>query len=399
MFSCRQNEKFEELGEVIGELRDHQPCPVGDEAPAGQMAGADAVLELLDVVLGASSGKMMFENAAACSPSVGDHRGVEKLSDDSLGAFVEGRSLDDHPECRRPTMRPVRELRPFGIFLPGIRAPSVSRKVLDGVAKGRSELCRDRELQSFFEETLHNLPAVEPGIKANADETITGQAGETLGDKAGRFMRSVLVSGAKSHADEKSRLRPEAQKRMQPLDPRIPVAGSLLEIAEDLNDGAVEIKGDGLLSTYVLGTPEKGMSYHALNLLDMTGGELAQELPRSGGSGNLKIVKVAPGGSLASQDFKVGEVRSADEEVIHEAHDEIRRGDASPPLLHRQLPETRDNAQLPAQVGNELQPRERGYFVIGRNVLNGSDSVCYLHLTSAPFWFTGFCFHPYFYQK
>jgi len=49
-------------------------------------------------------------------------------------------------------------------------------------------------------------------------------------------VRRVLVAGAKSHADEKPRLRPEAQERMQSLDPRISVSGSLLEIAEDFND-------------------------------------------------------------------------------------------------------------------------------------------------------------------
>ena len=112
--------------------------------------------------------------------------------------------------------------------------------------------------------------------------------------------------------------------------------------------------------------PEKGMPHHVFNLLDVTGGELAQELPGSGGSGNRKVIEVAPGGPFASQGFKVGKVRSADKKVIHEAHDKIRRGDTAPPPLHRQLPETRDNVQLPAQVGNELQPRERGYLVIGR---------------------------------
>lgn len=112
-------------------------------------------------------------------------------------------------------------------------------------------------------------------------------------------MRRVPVSGTKSHADEKPHLRPEAQERMQSLDPRISVSGALLEIAEDLDDGAVEIKGDGLPSTDELGASEKGMPYHVLDLLDVTGGELAQKLTRSGGSGNRKIVEIGSGSLFA----------------------------------------------------------------------------------------------------
>lgn len=134
--SCWQNEKLEELSEIVGELCDHEPRPVGDEALAGQMTGADAVLELLDIILGASSGEMRLQNAAAYAPSIGDYRGVEELSDDSLGAFVVRRSLNNHPECPRPAMGVVRELHPLGIFLPGVRLPALSRQRLDGVAKG-----------------------------------------------------------------------------------------------------------------------------------------------------------------------------------------------------------------------------------------------------------------------
>lgn len=244
----RQSEQLEPLGEIVGELGDHEPGAVGVKILAGEASSADTVFELLDEVLRPASSEVVFEDARSDSFSVGDDGRIEIFTDHALAAFVVGGSLDDHTEGFGPTHGPIGKLGPLGLRLPWVGFPGIFRSGFNGFAKGRSEHGRDRELQGFFQEIGGYLAAIEAGIESKSDATNGGNTGEALGDEAGGFMGAGSVPRAESHSHQDPGLRPEAKERMKSFDLGVAVPGSFFEVSVDLKDGAIEIEGDGLVA-------------------------------------------------------------------------------------------------------------------------------------------------------
>jgi len=248
MMFCRQCEQLEPLGEIVRELGDHKPRPVGVKVLAGEATSADAIFELFDEVLRSTSSEVMFENARSNTFSIGDGGRVEILPDDALAAFIEGDSLDDHAEGLGPTGRSIGELGPLGFRFPGVWFPGVFGSGFDGIAKARSEPGRDREFQGFFQKIGHHFPAIEAGIETKSNATNGGKTREALGDKARGFMSAGFVSRAESHSHQEPGLRPEAKKGMKSFDFGVAISGAFFEVSVDLKDGAVEIEGDGFIA-------------------------------------------------------------------------------------------------------------------------------------------------------
>ena len=248
MMLCRQSEKLEPLGEIVGKLGDHEPGAVGVKILAGEATSADTVLELFDEVLRPASSEMVFEDTRANSFSIGDNRRIEKFTNHTLVSFVVGGSFDDHTESLGPTDGTIGELGPFSVLLPWVGLPGIFENGFDGIAKGRSEPGRDRELEGFFQEIGDHLAAIEAGIESKSDATNGGNTGEALGDKAGGVMGTGSVTRAKSHSYQEPGLRPEAKERMESVDFGVAVSGSFFEVSVDLKDGAIEIEGDGLVA-------------------------------------------------------------------------------------------------------------------------------------------------------
>ena len=202
MFPDGQNEELEPLSEIVGELRDHEPGPVGGEAAAGERAGAETVLELLDVVLGAAAGEVVSDDARSCAPAVRNDGGVEELADHTLRAFVVGGSLDDHAEGPGPAHGSICDLRPLGPFLPGVAPPRPLGNALDRMAKGRGEPGRDGELEAPGEQCLDDLAAVKAGIHAQAHQPTLGKAAKAFAQEAYCTVRACSIAPAQTHTEQ-----------------------------------------------------------------------------------------------------------------------------------------------------------------------------------------------------
>lgn len=301
VFSSRQYEELESLGKVVSELGNYEPRPVGIEPLAGKVTGTETVLELFDVVLGATPGEVVFEDARSSSSSVGNDRDVEELADEPLAALIKGCPLNDQAKGFRPLLRLVGELGPFGLFFPGIGLPLLVGNGLDGPAEGGSKEGRDGEVQGLFNKIRDDIPAVETGIEAKAKPAVIGRhPREALSQKTGGTLGAGLVAATKSHAYQQPRLGPEAQQWMVSFDGRVCVSSPFFEIAVDLEDGAVEIERNGLITAHEAGTAEDGRSNHPFELFDVTGSEFSQELAGGGGRGYFEVVEMRASGLLTA---------------------------------------------------------------------------------------------------
>lgn len=371
VFSSGQHEEFECLGEVISELGDHEPGPVGIEPLAGKAAGTETVLELFDVILGTASGEMVFKDARSGAPPVGNDRDVEELAEEPLAALIKGCPLDDQAKGFWPLLGLVGELGPLGLFFPGIGLPVLLGNGLDGPAEGGSKEGRDGEVQSLFSEIGDDIPAVETGIEAKAKPAVIGgQAREALPQEAVGALGAGLVAAAKSHAHQQPCFGPEAQQRMESFDGRVGVSGAFFEVAVDLKNGAVEVECDGLIAAHEAGAPADGRSNHPFELFDMAGGEFSQELAGGSGRGYLEVVEMSAGGLLVAQDPEVAETRAADKEVVHETHEEVGHGNPSSAFLDGTSAKTRKDTEFVGEICEELQTAERSDLVRGRNVVD-----------------------------
>lgn len=90
----------------------------------------------------------------------------------------------------------------------------------------------------------------------------------------------------------------------------------------------------------------------------MAGGELSEELSGGGGRGNSEIVEERAGTVLVSKRIEIRQMRSADEEVMDEAHDEI--DDRNPPaaFFHGNSFQSSENTEFIRQIGDELEAGE-----------------------------------------
>jgi hypothetical protein len=398
-FPCRQNEELEPLSEVVGQLGDHKPRPVGDEASTGQVTGSQAVFELLDVVLSTSSTQMMLDETSACRPAVGQNRVVTELADHALVAFVMTDSLDDHAECSRPVLGVIGELTPVSVFLPGIGLPLIGGDCLNGSTEGGCELSGDAKLHALVQKIGDYLIVIEAGVHAHADVGVSWQARQTAADRAYRLVIAVSVAWSQLCSDKQSTLGPEAQQWMEAPDLLVTVMGPLFKEAVDLEDGAVQVQGNDSCPAYELGTFKDGVADDTFKLLYMADGELAEELTRGCGSGDLQIIEVSSCGLLPSEGFKVGQVRSAYEEAVHETHDEIRCGDPTSSLLDAYSIEATEDPEPVGHISYELEARERDHLVPGGDVVDLERSAGYLQLISAPFLAEGFDSHLLLYQE
>ena len=398
-FLGRQGEEFEPLSEVIGELGDHEPRPIGGEVVTWQGSSSQTVLELLYVVLSSSSAEVMLDETAACAPTVGEDGIVAKVADHALVAFVVRDSLDDHAECSGPVFGVVRELTPVSVFFPGIGFPLIRGNRFNCPIEGGCELSGDGEVNVFGQEIGDYLFVVEAGVHAHAYAATSRQTRQATGDEAPGLVIAVPVSGSELDADEESVLRPEAQQWMESPDALVAVAGTLFEEAVDLEDGAVKVQCDVPRPADELGTFEHGVSDDTFKLLYVSDGELTEELPRGGGSGHLEFVEVGSCGLLPAEGFEIGQVRSAHKEVIDQAHDEVRCGNAALSLLNTHSAEPGEDAEAICDVRNQLKPWERGDLIAGGDIVDLERESGYLHLISAPFLAEGLGSHLLLYQE
>jgi len=380
-----QNEEFEPLSEIVCELGDHQPRPIGGEVMTREGSSSQAVLELLDIVLSASSAEVMLDQTAARPPAVGEDGIVAEFADHTLVAFVVRDSLDDHAECLWPCLGPVWELTPVSILLPGIGFPLICPDCLNGPIEGGCELSGDAKLHAFGQEIGDYRFVVEAGVHAHPDVAVSRQTREATGNEACGLVIAVSVSGSEFNADQEPVLSPEAQQWMESPDSLVAVASTLFKEAVDLEDGAVQIQGDDFGPADKFGTFEYGVSDDPLELLYVSRGELAEELSGGSGSGHLKIVEVGSGGLFPAESFQIRQVRPAYEEVVDQAHDEVWCGDAASSLLNTYSGEIGEDAEPVGDVRHQLKPRERGDLVAGADVVDLERESGYLHLTSAPF--------------
>jgi len=360
LFFGRQDEQFEPLGEVVGNLSDHEPGPVGVEALAREKASAEAVFELLDVVLGSTAGEVMSEDTRRGAAAVGDDGAVEELTDDALLTLIEGASLDDHPKGLGPTDGSIGDLGPLGAVFPGIGMPAFFRNGVYGRAKGRREFCRDGELKGSLDEIHDNIPSIEAGIHAQVDHPAFRQAREAFTKKALRPLSAGLVPRTESHTEEESLLRPEAKQRVQTLDLGVPVSRAFLEVAVDGEDGAIEIEGDGDITPDQAGGLVGRCANDAFELFDVSGREFCQVLAGGRGRRDVEIVEVLPSGGFASECIEIGQMTPSGEEVVDETHDEVADWDASGAFLDRATLQSFENAELVSDIGDELQAGKRG---------------------------------------
>ena len=371
VFSSGQHEELESLGKVVGELGDHEPGPVGIEPLAGKVAGTETVLELFDVVLGTAPGEVVFEDARSGAPTIGNDRDVEELAEEPLVALIQGGSLDDQAKGFGPLLRLIGELGPFGRFFPGIGLPALVGNGLDGPAEGGCEEGRDGEVQSLFHEIGDDTAAVETGIEAKAKPAmIGGNTRETLSQETRSSLGAGLIAATKSHADQQPCFGPEAQQRMVSFDGRVGVSSPFFEVAIDLENGAVEVERDGMITAHEAGAPADGRSCHPFELFDVAGGEFSQELTGSGGCGHFEIVEMRAGGLLTAQHPEVAETGAADKEVVHEAHEEVGYGDPSPAFFDGASAKTRKDTEFVGEISEELQAAVRSDLVRGRNVMD-----------------------------
>jgi hypothetical protein len=122
---------------------------------------------------------------------------------------------------------------------------------------------------------------------------------------------------------------------MVPFDGRVGVSSPFFEVAIDLEDGTVE--GDGLITAHETGTAADGRSDYPFELFDVAGREFSQELAGGSGRGDFEVVEMRASGLLAAQYPEVAETGAADQEIVHEAHEEVGYGNSPPAFFDRAL--------------------------------------------------------------
>ena len=87
----------------------------------------------------------------------------------------------------------------------------------------------------------------------------------------------------------------------------------------------------------------------------MAGGELSEELSGGGGRGNSEIVEERARTMLVSKRIEIRQVRSSDEEIMNEAHDEIDNGDPPAALFHGDSFQSSEDTEFIRQICDELE--------------------------------------------
>jgi hypothetical protein len=207
---------------------------------------------------------------------------------------------------------------------------------------------------------------------------------EHLGQKAPHAIGGGAIAGTQSCAEQQALLVHECQQGMETTIARVAVARSLLEVAIDLEDRAVEIDGHRSRAADALEHCPRRTAVDALHLTQVSEREGAQSLARGGRGRDLHAKAQLARHRFLTQDLEIGETVTTHQKVGCQPHHEILDRDAAPALLDRQGLEVADHAELGGQLEYESQAGERGGVMSSGFELDAAEAAWNLHLTSAP---------------